>query len=192
MDSMRYFVIILFVALPCIGEATYCDGRTDKYEIEEIIYDVTSRFFPGLLSRSIEVKEFSSDAYFLQAKPKISTLIGQREKRKYFIEINKKLYECSPGKIALEGIIAHELTHINDYDSMSVPQIIGLAAKYTSKRARAEYERNTDRHVVQEGLGEGLIEYRNWIYQQLSPNELKLKRFYYLTPEEIAELMDIN
>jgi len=190
MGIMKNFLTTLLFIFPLIGNATYCEGRTDKQEIEEIILQITSKYFPNLSSQNILVKEFNSDAYFLQAKPKISTLVGRRKARKYFVEINKKLYDCSPGKMALESIIAHELIHINDYDRMTVPQIIALAGKYASKKARAKYERDTDKHVVQEGLGEGLIQYRRWIYQQLTPKELSLKRYYYLTPEEITELME--
>jgi len=92
---------------------------------------------------------------------------------------------------SIEAILVHEFEHIKDYDSMSSVKIGEMGSKYAlSKKFRSKYERQTDVKALRKGLGAGLIGYRNWIYEKLSPKQLLLKKRYYLTPEEIATWME--
>lgn len=148
--------------------------------------EIRHEFYSEFDSLNITVREFNSEAYFLQAKVDVKTLFKAKVKRKYYIEINPKIYDCAPSPAALKAILIHELEHINDYNEMSSAQISELGVKYAaSKKYRAAYERATDVKVLVKGQAQGLIEYRHWIYAKLSPRELELKKFYYLTPEEI-------
>lgn len=87
---------------------------------------------------------------------------------------------------ALEAIMVHELEHVVDYTGWSSARLIKHGAKYSlSMKQKINYERATDNKVLAKGLHEGLAQYREWIYQWLTPKELLSKRRIYLTPEEI-------
>jgi hypothetical protein len=179
------FAILFFCTLSV--NSFSCENQTSKQEIKDIVENIRLTYFPDLKQVDIGIREFKSDAYFLQAKPKITSLLKNKKKRQYFVEVNTGLYECSPSRIALEAIIAHELEHIVDYEKKNSIQIVALGASYASSKTRAAYERQTDVKVLYKGLAEGLIEYRKWIYQRLTPKQLVQKRKFYLTPEEIAD-----
>lgn len=163
-----------------------CEEKIDRSDVLQLMEKLRNEHFPMLKDTSIEIKEFDSDAYYLQTKPKILKLIGPKRKRVYFLEVNKNLYSCPPPAKGLEGILVHELEHINDYENMSTVQIAALGIKYaTSKKWRSEYERGTDLKAVKKGYAKGLSLYRKWIYPKLSEKELELKKYYYMTPEEL-------
>jgi hypothetical protein len=144
------------------------------------------QYFPELNKTTIGVTTFSSDAYFLQAQPKIKTLVGNRLKRQYSVQLNLKLLECPPPEDALVAILVHELEHVKDYIGWSSGKILKHGVLYsTSMEVKVAYERQTDRKVLEKGLHEGLAGYREWIYQWLTPEDLANKKRIYLTPEEI-------
>ena len=187
---MEYFMkLISLVLLLLTFNSLACDYQSSSPEVRQIIQRVKEIHFPELNEVIINIREFKSDAYFLQAKPNIKSLFGKRSDRRYFVEINTNLYKCSPSNLALEAIIAHELQHIADYEKMTSAQIINLAASYASNKLRAKYERSTDLKVIKKGLTEGLIQYREWVYQKLNAKQLKTKRKLYYTPEEMQKML---
>ena len=104
--------------------------------------------------------------------------------------MNRKLYDCPPTPAGLIGILAHELHHIGDYLKMNSAEMIVFAAKYgVNKKFHTRYERATDEKALFMDHGPGLIEFRLWIYQWLSPKQLALKKRYYFTPEQIESWM---
>ena len=166
-----------------------CFPKINQQQFEEVVTFVKEEYFPELKKISIGVSTFTSDAYFLQAQPEIRTIIKKRNKRHYNVQLNTKLLECPPSPAALEAIIVHEFEHIVDYTKWSFLRIFSHGTQYvTSCGTKARYERATDAKVLSKGLFDGLIEYRNWVYQWLTPEELKTKRKIYLTPEEIREI----
>jgi hypothetical protein len=180
-----YKLLLLFILSLSITHSFACEFKTSKSELAQIVAQVQHTYYPELSHTKIDLREFTSDAYFLQAKPDILSLLKKKRNRQYFVEVNTKLYDCAPSPLALEAIIAHELEHIVDYENKHSLQIAGLGISYASKKHRARYERQTDIKVLYKGLGRGLIEYRQWIYQQLTPKQLATKKKFYLTPEEI-------
>jgi hypothetical protein len=155
-------------------------------QFKALVQNSRDEFFPELRKVKIRVSTFRSDAYFLQAQPNIKTLIGNRVKREYLIQLNLKLLECPPTDDALEAILVHELEHVKDYIGWSSAKIAKHGLLYsTSMKVKVAYERQTDRKVLEKGLHSGLAGYRDWVYQWLTPKELASKRKIYLTPEEI-------
>ncbi len=153
-----------------------------KFELES----VRSRFFSDIPAEKLGIKTFRSDAYFLQAQPYLSTLVKPRSKRRYNVQLNLKLLDCPPSDLALEAILIHELEHVRDYVNWSSAEIVGHGAKYAlSCGKKVSYERATDQKVLELGRGEGLAQYRECVYQWLTPKDLAKKRRIYLTPEEI-------
>lgn len=164
-----------------------CPNKTNKEQILQIVEQLIPKHFPTLIDdykgNRIKIREFDSDSYFLKTFFKLGHIL--KEKRIYFLDINTKLYNCAPAKIALDAILAHELKHIEDYKDSNSLQLIKLGLKMVRKKSRSKYERATDYHIMSQGMAEGIKEYRNWIYKRLSKKALKKKKCYYYTPGEI-------
>jgi len=177
----------LFFSLSAYGQSLQgCGPALSIEDFKQLVNEVREEHFPELINENIRLTTFRSDAYFMQANPMVKTLLGKKAKRIYNLELNLQLLECPPNPEALKGILAHELEHIKDYTRWGTAQIAVHGASYaTNLKGRIKYERATDQKTVDMGLGEGLAQYREWIYQRLTPKELQIKRRIYLTPEEI-------
>lgn len=74
----------------------------------------------------------------------------------------------------LTAILVHKIQHVSDYLKMSSVEMVAFGARYASdKKFHTKYERETDTKTLIKGFGPGLIEFRLWVYQWLSPKELK-------------------
>lgn len=164
-----------------------CPNTTSKKQINLIVGHLIAEYFPTLIEsfkdNRIQVREFENDSYFLKTFFKLGHIL--KEKRLYYLDINKKLYDCAPSKMALQAILAHELKHIADYKDSSSVQLIRLGLRMIGKKSRSKYERATDFYVMELGESEGIREYRQWIYKRLTKKALKKKKCFYYTPEEI-------
>jgi hypothetical protein len=169
-----------------VNATEICAPKMNVNQFTSLLEKTIEQFFPELSKESIGVSTFRSDAYFLQAQPVVETLFGNRENRKYNVQLNLRLLECPPSEESLQSILVHELEHIKDYTNWSSGKIAKHGLHYsTSLEFRAKYERATDAKVLEKGLNSGLAGYRVWVYQWLSPKDLERKRYIYLTPEEI-------
>lgn len=208
---MKLLILILFVSLQSFAQNAkdsvvaktseeltkqqdlkFCPRKTSREEFAQLIQYVQNKYFSNELQNiEISIEEFQSKNYFLQAKPEVGTLFNKRDKRRYFIMLNSSLYECSPSLTALEGILVHEFQHIVDYQQSALGKFIHFTKKYVlNKKFRANYEQETDMGAIFRGAGEGLIEFREWVYLRLSAKELKKKMEFYLSPVEIKYVMD--
>jgi coenzyme F420-reducing hydrogenase gamma subunit len=186
---MKIFILSFFICA-FASAADICSTAIDENNVQEHINFLLEKHFPELQNIKIKIENFESNAYFLQANLKKKTIFKEAHKRTYVIEVNQKLYACPPTPKGLRAILAHEIQHISDYLNMSSAEIIALAARYsTNKKFHTEYERSTDKKTLEKGFGKGLIDYRLWVYQWLSPKQLKEKKRFYYTPEEIETWM---
>lgn len=168
----------------------FCPEKITALEMKNLITQVQNEFFPKLHRVNIELKEFTSQAYFLQAEPDLLSRTVLKTQRKYFIMINTSLYSCSPSREALKAILVHEFEHIQDFENKTSWALGGHALHYgISRKYHANYERETDLKAIAKGVGLGLIEYRKWLYLRLTEKDLKKKLFYYLNPIEIEKEM---
>lgn len=187
---MKYAILLLTASLSFNAQASDCHGKISLDEFTSLAHFAQEAYFPELKNETLVVQLFRSDAYFLQAQPQKKSLLKNRANRVYEVQLNPNLLDCSPGRDALISILTHELEHIVDYTQMSNAQIIKHAIKYSlSRQFRTRYERATDLKTLKKGQGLGLIQYREWIYPQLSSRQLSLKKRYYLTPAEIQDWM---
>jgi len=126
--------------------------------------------------------------YFLESNFTIGRFLFG--KPNYKIGVNPIVFDHHISDLALEGILAHELVHSEDYyNGSTIRTIIPIGYKVSRKKKRIQYERKTDLKTVLYGYSKGLIAYKNFQYPLLAPKELKKKKEEYLTPEEI-ELID--
>jgi hypothetical protein len=190
MRKLHTFLVALgLLLIHMTTQAQTCQGTLSLDEFKAQVSDVQARYFPQLSETQIVVTTFKAEDYFLQAQPAKSTLVGSRDKRRYEVQLNLKLLECSPGGEALEAILIHELEHIVDYTQMSSAQILSFGLRYvTDRKFRTRYERQTDLKALKHKVHGGLMTYREWVYQWLTPKQLARKKQYYLSPDEILEL----
>lgn len=186
---MKYSLVtlVLFFSFSAFAEGlATCLPPITIESFNSLMNATKEQFFPELNNVSINVSTFRSDAYFLQAQPRIKTLVKNRIKRQYLVQLNLELLDCPPREDALKAILVHELEHVKDYTGWSSAKIAKHGAHYsTSMSLKVAYERQTDRKVLEKGLHIGLAGYREWVYQWLTSKELARKRKIYLTPEEI-------
>ncbi len=183
------FSIFIFNSVWAAGAVCHLSITSDEFK--DLVDRTRQHYFPELSGLNISIREFNSDAYYLQAKPNYKSLFKKKHFRKYYVEINTRLLSCPPSMESIEAILVHEFEHIKDYNTMSSVKIGEMGSKYAlSKKFRSKYERQTDVKALEKGLGAGLIGYRNWIYAKLSPKQLLLKKRYYLTPEEIESWIE--
>tara|TARA_R110000868_G_scaffold248282_22_gene504745 strand:+ start:15770 stop:16762 length:993 start_codon:yes stop_codon:yes gene_type:complete len=153
--------------------------------VSNIVKRIIKRTHHQLRADKINIEFFpiSSDDYFMISNFKASRLIG---KDHYRVGINPKIFALDIPMLALEAVLAHELEHTTDYvEKKFVTGIIPIGIRLLFKKHRYLYERRTDLKTLLKGYGLGMIRYKRWQYNLLSPNELRIKRENYLSPEEI-------
>ncbi len=194
---MKVFLILFFIiqiALACPekldSEKTISCNSNYSYDILKDQLDelLAMEYFKILENINISLKEMDSNSYYLATG--ILDKLNPPKERRYIIKINNKLFDCAPTERAMKAILAHELVHILDYIEGSRFNLLSFGARYVISGAKIE--RATDYRVFQLGLAVGIKEYRQWVYQLLSPKDLKVKRKRYYTPEEIDKLIILN
>jgi hypothetical protein len=95
-----------------------------------------------------------------------------------------------PSHAALISLASHELMHAASYRAMTrFEWIFGFALNYLNYDGLIAVEHATDLGVLVNSngsLADGLTAYRDWVYAQLSPEDVVTKRLEYMTPEEIV------
>lgn len=157
--------------------------------------------YPDLAEVDIEIKFTNKTRKsFMQAQPKFSSLLRNRENREYYIFINDAFtvegesfnVEELPSEVLI-GWIGHELGHIMDYLERGKLEMIWFGVKYLYiPKFVIKAERDADTYAVEHGLGEYLIKTKDFILDNASlSNKYKsnIERFY-LSPEEIMQMVD--
>ena len=189
MRQVISFLLTVLVAVPALAAASNCSTPISEERFQDLVTDVRQEFFPDLAHLNIPIRKFHQASYYLQAGvKKAALLIG---KKRYHLDVNPFMLACPPEVEALRAILVHEFEHFRDYDGRSANEVVALGLRYaTCKQLRARYELGSDEKALQLHLGEGLKAYRVWLYQWLSPKELRKKQTYYYTPAEIDEWTD--
>lgn len=176
--------LLLWIA-PASAAVEECENPSCERMIETVRRLIDAKF-PRLASRQVRITEFSSKDTFLQAQPKHVLRSGKN--RVYEIQVNPRLFDDPPSANALEGILVHELSHLNDYTYMNSFEIADLGLMYAgggAPRGVIRYERATDETAMRKGFASGIREYRQWLYGKVSGRDLELKKKIYYTPEEV-------
>lgn len=158
-------------------------------------------FYPELYETEIEFK-FNDMVRknFMQAQPKWKSMFTSRKNRAYIILISRKFkvednyftIDEIPDDV-LTGWLGHELGHVMDYRSRSTLGMIVFGLKYLYSKAHIkEVERAADDYAVQHGMGNYILKTKNFILEHTSLSEAYKKhmRQFYLSPEEITELIN--
>ncbi len=167
-------------------------GRTtdQKSAVEKtwkLLNEVRSKSYPEISEKDIRVETFSSDADFFKARFSFTRYLTLRH-LKTIIFVNPAVYDGDISQNALRAILTHELAHALYYQTRNRLRLLGLV-KLTTNDFTAEFERRADLIAISRGYGEGLIEYREWLYRNIPKKKLEMKRRNYFTPEEITILI---
>lgn len=160
--------------------------RQSSDDIKKTFQRVKQQSFPELDGERISYLSFLSKSSYFQTRFSVWNLFWGAS-RKYSLMYNRRLEKTDVPIEALEAIMAHELVHIVYYKQHRNRQLWKLIPKYLNKNFRRDFERETDKESIRRGYAEGLIAYREWLYPRLSINQLKIKKYTYLNPEEIRD-----
>ena len=160
-------------------------------DIEAYVAIAQPAFYPELDGVPLRFVELIDDASFFAANLDVTTLENPPLERQYQIQVNPLLLADPPTPAAAGAILVHELRHIADYTQMDATELGEFAVAYALGEV-GDYERQTDLATLEHGCGEGLIGYREWLYERLTPEQEAAKRDTYYTPEEIEAWMADN
>lgn len=211
--NYKRYVFIFFVfaicAQPCLYSFPFSMNNHDSLVFTNKIIPasienevrIALSHYPELLETPIEFK-FKKDIKksFMQAQPKFSGILQNRNNRSYFIMISDKLKiegeEFGVNELptdVLIGWIGHELGHIMDYRDRSGVNLLIFGVRYLiSNKHIREAERAADTHAVNHGMGEYILATKDFILSHAHLSEVykaRIKRLY-LSPEEIMELVE--
>jgi hypothetical protein len=83
------------------------------------------------------------------------------------------------------------LAHVLYLKNRNRGRLLGLA-RLISKGFTARFERWTDLQAISHGYGEGLKEYRRWLYQHVPYQMLPEKLRNYFSPEKIDAILSLS
>ena len=98
------------------------------------------------------------------------------------------MFERSAPDVGIRAILAHELAHVLFYRQQNRLSLIKLAGLIHGG-VNARFERRTDLIAIERGYGPGLIEYREWLYENVPANKIAEKRRDYFSTDEIRLIL---
>jgi len=136
----------------------------------------------------------------MQARPTVGSFFRSRKNRNYVILISEKfkiadkefLTRHIPDDIFI-GWIGHELGHIMDYQDRSKLNLIWFGITYLlSENSIVEAERCADSFAVKHGMEDYILKTKDFILNHADITQTYKDRIskYYLSPEEIMELVE--
>ncbi len=169
-------------------KAIYGNNKKIDDDYESQILIALSRF-PELKNVHIDFKEIGGIKTTMAAYPKpIATIFGVR---RYKVAIGGDRSRIPLERASFNaqvGVIAHELSHIVDYENKNFFGLVGVATKYISRARRRFYEHQIDNATIVRGFGWQLYEWAQFSLGNESgaPERYKeYKRDVYMTAEEI-------
>jgi hypothetical protein len=146
--------------------------------MEKYVYAAAS-FYPELKTAKITFKEMNfglvaHPIFMAAARFKIMSIVTGR--RHYVILLNNKYRKTLVNNFAFEStvyLIAHELSHILDYENKSRLDLLKFGAKYLVPKHRKLTEFETDIRVIHRGLDKHMVCYLD----DLNNSEKVPKRF---------------
>ena len=147
---------------------------------------VISSSYPELEGSDIQVKIFSSRSDYFKARFGYPQYLFTR--MRYLLFVNPRVFEIQAPEEGVRAIIAHELAHLDYFKRRNRVRLVGLV-RLTSKGFTARFERWADLKAISLGYGEGLKEYRQWLYRNVPASKLADKQRNYFSPDEIDAIL---
>jgi len=165
------------------------DVNTDN---PEVFINEMLQFFPEISANNIEIFQKSIQTS-MACQPKLIHLFNK--KRTYQIVINNDpdSNEIPFSEIPFQakvGIIAHELSHVLDYQSKNFWQLIQTGILYIFRR-QEKYEKFIDYLTIKKGFGWQVLAWSDYVFNHSNASEayLAYKDKYYYNPKEIESIL---
>lgn len=150
-------------------------------------------FFPELKNTNIEFR-YSKEKTTMAARPKPLSLFCSA---KYQVLINndKKFEGIHLEEVPFNaqiGIIAHELSHIVEYQNHNILGVVNILFHYLNGKTKIFFEKETDLKTIQRGLGWQLYDWAQYsMYDNTSATQeyKDFKKKTYMSPSEIEEVI---
>ena len=159
-------------------------------EVEQIARTIR-RKYPTLIFKKIEVG-FTATTYTMVA----SARLDRNGQRIYTLDIgNGEHNQVYFGELSIEmkfGLIAHELSHLMQYERLGNLRLILFGLRYRfSKRFRKAMERDADTEAIRRGFRHHLAAFVSYCenHPYTSPKYKKMKSESYLSSSEILGLV---
>jgi hypothetical protein len=163
------------------------DLAVDAVNRTRVLIDkVIASSYPELEGSDIRVKMFRSRSDYFKARFGYPQYFFTR--MRYLVFVNPRVFELQAPEEGVRAIIAHELAHLIYYKRRNRVELVGLV-RLTSKRFTASFERWADLKAISLGYGEGLKEYREWLYRNVPSSKLADKQRNYFSPDEIGAIL---
>lgn len=157
-------------------------------ETMRIVAEIVEKSYPELRTARISVKTFHSRSDYYRSRFSFSRFLTFR-KLHFLIFVNPQVFEKNAPANGIRAIIAHELAHAAYYRRHNRFELFGLIA-LQSKSFTARFERGADLQAIKRGYGEGLKEYREWLYQNIPAKQIARKKRDYFSPAEINLIVE--
>jgi hypothetical protein len=151
-----------------------------------LVNEVIASSYPELKGAAIRIEPFRSRSDYFKTRFGIPQYFFGR--MCYLVFVNPRVFELQAPDAGVRAIIAHELAHVLYFKSRNRVRLLGLV-RLISKRYTAKFERRSDLKAISLGYGEGLREYRQWLYRNLPATKLVEKQRNYFSPEEIDAIL---
>ena len=186
----RYLQILVLTALINTFQiAVFTQIQDAGFKTQSFINEVVEKSFPELKKVEINVKTFKSDSNYFKSQFSFSRFLTF-QKLHYTIFVNPEIYKKNAPEKAIRAILAHELAHILYYIRKNRLELLGLVS-LSDQSFTAKFERKADLNAMARGYGEGLKEYRKWLYKNVPEKNLKAKKRDYFSPDEIELMLQI-
>lgn len=189
--ALRIFAAsIIFISIAfaqsavAFGQSATQTTKTDAIDQARVfLEEIRKASYPELLKSNIKIKSFRSRSDYFQSSFGILQFFFCRNML-YIVRANPAAFERQAPETGLKAILAHELAHTFYYKRGNRLRLFGLI-RLISKGFTARFERWADLQTISRGYGEGLKEYRLWLYRNVPGEKLKEKKRNYFSPEEI-------
>ncbi len=151
-----------------------------------LVNEVISASYPELKGTEIQIKLFESKSDYFKARCGVPQFFFGR--MQYLVFVNPRVFDRGAPDAGVRAILAHELGHVLYFKTRNRLKLLGLV-RLASKASTQRFERWADLQAISRGYGEGLKEYRQWVYQNIPASKLEAKRLNYFSPEEIDAIL---
>jgi hypothetical protein len=183
----RLIASIIFISVTFAQSAAQ-SAKTDAIDqARTCVEEIRKASYPELLQSNIKVKPFRSRSDYFQSSFGIFQFFFY-PKMLYIVRANPAAFELQAPDTGIKAIVAHELAHTFYYKRGNRLRLFGLI-RLLSKGFTARFERWADLQSISRGYGEGLKEYRMWLYRNVPAEKLTEKKRNYFSPEEIDAII---
>lgn len=152
-----------------------------------LLNEIKAASYPELRGADIQVKFFESRSDYFRARFAVPQFLTGRKMR-YIVFVNANVFTLQAPDEGVRAILAHELAHVLYFRRRNRLRLFGLV-RLASKGFTSRFERWADLQALARGYGEGLKEYRKWLYQNIPAKNLREKKRDYFSPEEIDAIV---